>query len=59
MTILWDRHSTEAQWLLSLLHEMVHIWFFYIKKKSSPKCQGEKFQKIIFRAMVRMGWGLL
>lgn len=52
IAINFDLHYGEKQWLLTLIHEIVH----YTK---GDYCRNRKFQSEVFRVMNKMNWRLL
>ena len=56
--INWKEHLDNGQWLMTLLHEMTHIYRKVMGMKRLS-CQKPKFQKMVFQAMLKMRWGLL
>lgn len=59
IVINWNLHSHSFQWLTTLIHEMVHIWFFFERGRVNNKCKSPEFQVKIFEVMQQMKWGLL
>jgi hypothetical protein len=53
--INWESHCCRAQWLITLIHEMLHIKH----DSKNANCRRPSFQREVLAIMLKMNWGLL